>query len=249
MACRSQLAVRRAADLGFEAIELPVDARNPFVDLEAALDGGPTTSPPRWPPPAWRSPPCPTTRRASSSWGPTAWTPTACCGHPGGEGRLRRGPAGAFGGAGPAHRRAHGLCVHRVRGLLTLVPLAAGRQLRAHSGPFRDRLLPVLDAFDDRGVVLALQRHPRQFAYNLETHSSRWSWWTGIPHSVQLRPGQPAAGRDGPRGVRRRAQPPDPPRPRQGRTGRAPQRGRSGLLAHSAWDRPYRGSASGPALR
>ena len=37
-------------------------------------------------------------------------------------------------------------------------------------GPrFREALLPVLDGFGERGVRFALECHPRQFAYNLDT--------------------------------------------------------------------------------
>src|SRR5690606_14935940 len=49
-------------------------------------------------------------------------------------------------------------------------PLADGYERMAPR--VRERLLPILDVYASHGVVLALECHPRQFAYHLET--ARW---------------------------------------------------------------------------
>ena len=236
-------ALRRAADLGFEAIELPVDARNPFVDLEAALDGGADD--------------------IAAAVAAAGVEVSALSNHQ--EGQLLLGPHGVDTdgvlrgspeekAAYAADRLVRSAELARRIGVHTVCaftgcedysrwfpwPLADGYERMA--GPFRDRLLPVLDAFDDRGVVLALECHPRQFAYNLETALL----------AVELVDGHPAlgfnfdpanlllAGMDpvefvaelGPRIHHVHA-----------KDGQVVRRnaGRSGLLAHGAWDRPDRG--------
>lgn len=158
-----------AADLGFAAVELPVDSRSPFVDLEAAL------------------------RDPRAMLGPVesaGLEVSAFSNHQ--EGQLLLGPHGSdtdgiFAGT-PDEKVAYATDrliataeLARRCGVATVCaftgcedysrwfpwPVADGFE---RMGPaFRERLLPVLDAFAERGVRLALECHPRQFTYNLET--------------------------------------------------------------------------------
>ena len=236
-------ALRMAADLGFEAIELPVDARNPFVDLDASLGGGGDD--------------------LAAAVAAAGLEISALSNHQ--EGQLLLGPHGedtdgvlqgtpAEKAEYAADRLVLSAELARRIGVRTVCaftgcedysrwfpwPLADGYERMAD--PFRNRLLPVLDAFAERGVVLALECHPRQFAYNLETALL----------AVELVDGHPAlgfnfdpanlllAGMDpvefvaelGPRIHHAHA-----------KDGQVVRRnaGRSGLLAHGAWDRPDRG--------
>ncbi len=163
-------ALALAAELGFEQIELAVDARSPFVDLDAALaDGGESI------------------QRAVRAAGLEI---SALSNHQ--EGQLLLGPHGEDtdaihpGDASEKTRYAHDRLVRtaelaRRMGVGVVCgftgcedysrwfpwPLEDGYE---RMGPrFRETLLPVLDAFDARGVCFAHECHPRQFAYNLET--------------------------------------------------------------------------------
>jgi sugar phosphate isomerase/epimerase len=118
-------------------------------------------------------------------------------------------------------------------------PLADGYE---RMGPaFREALLPVLDAFAEVGVVFALECHPRQFAYNLETalyalelveHHDALAF-NFDPANLLLAGMRPEAfivelG--------------DRIRHVHAKDGELlGDGGRSGLLAHGSWDRPGRG--------
>jgi sugar phosphate isomerase/epimerase len=159
-----------AAELGFEQVELPVDRRSPFVDLEAALaDGGEVLL------------------RAVRAAGLEI---SALSNHQ--EGQLLLGPHGEDTDgihAGSASEKA-GFARDRLIKTAELArrmgvgvvcgftgcedysrwfpwPLEDGYERMG--ARFRETLLPVLDAFDARGVAFAHECHPRQFAYNLET--------------------------------------------------------------------------------
>ena len=163
-------ALATAGELGFEAIELPVDARSPFIDLDEALGGG------------WRR-----IRQQVSAAGLQI---SALSNHQ--EGQLLSGPHGVdtdgihSGSVDEkvryASRRleqtadlAERLEVGVVCGFTGCEdysrwfpwPLEDGYE---RMGPvFRERLLPVLEAFSNHGVRFAHECHPKQFAYNLET--------------------------------------------------------------------------------
>jgi sugar phosphate isomerase/epimerase len=236
-------ALRQAAELGFEAVELPVDARSPFVDLEEALrDGG---------------------KRIRAEVRDAGLEISALSNHQ--EGQLLLGPHGEdtdgiFAGDAAAKvqyavrrleqtaRLAQALEVGVVCGFTGCEewarwfpwPLEDGYERMAPR--FRDRLLPVLDAFAAHGVCFAHECHPRQFAYNLET--AAWA--------LELVDGHPAfgfnydpanlclAGMDpvcfvdelGDRILHVHA------KDFEAVSGSV---ARSGLLAHGSWDRPGRG--------
>jgi len=178
-------ALRQAADLGFQAVELPVDARSPVLDLDEALrDGG---------------------KRIRAEVRDAGLEISALSNHQ--EGQLLLGPHGEdtdaiFAGDAAAKVR---YAVHRLEQTARLArmlevdvvcgftgceewarwfpwPLADGYERMAPR--FRDRLLPVLDAFASHGVRFAHECHPRQFAYNLET--AAWA--------LELVDGHPALG-------------------------------------------------------
>ena len=247
MACRSRTRCEWLADFGFEAIELPVDARNPFVDLEAALDGGADD--------------------LAAEVAAAGVEVSALSNHQEGQllgphgvdtdGVLRGTPEEKAAYAADRLVRSAELArrigVHMVcaftgcedysRWFPCRWPTATSAWRYSVTGS------AVLDAFDDRGVVLALECHPRQFVYHLRRHSSRWSWWTGIPHSGSTSTRPTCCWPGWTRGVRRRLG------PRihhvHAKDGQVVRRnaGRSGLLAHGAWDRPDRGlPLPGPGL-
>jgi sugar phosphate isomerase/epimerase len=163
-------ALATARELGFEAIELPVDARSPFIDLDRALTG------------EWRG-----IQQAVQNAGLEI---SALSNHQ--EGQLLLGPHSSdtdiiYSGSPDdkvryAQRRleqtaalAERLAVGTVCGFTGCEdysrwfpwPLEDGYE---RMGPgFRDRLLPVLDGFARHGIRFAHECHPRQFAYNLET--------------------------------------------------------------------------------
>jgi sugar phosphate isomerase/epimerase len=163
-------ALATARQLGFEAVELPVDARNPFIDLDQALAGG------------WR--------RIHQAVRAAGLEISALSNHQ--EGQLLLGPHGIDTDAihsGPADEKvryatsrlvqtaelAEKLEVGVVCGFTGCEdysrwfpwPLEDGFE---RMGPiFRERLLPVLDRFSQHGVRFAHECHPKQFAYNLET--------------------------------------------------------------------------------
>ncbi len=163
-------ALATAAELGIEAIELPLHRGNPFVDLDAALAGG------------WRE-----IRRAVDEAGLSI---SALSVHQ--EGQLLLGPHGedtdavhagtsAEKAAFAAERMvaaaelAQRLEVPVVCGFVGCAvwsrwfpwPLGDGWARMAHAA--RERLSPILDAFHERGVRFAHECHPNQLAYNLET--------------------------------------------------------------------------------
>jgi sugar phosphate isomerase/epimerase len=165
-----EAALAQAAELGFEAIELPVDARNPFIDLDQALAGG--------------------HERIARAVRAAGLEISAVSNHQ--EGQLLLGPHGEdtdpiFRGSALdkvqyAQRRlidtaelARRLGVGVVCGFTGCEdysrwfpwPLEDG--YARMGGRFREVLLPVLDAFAARDVRFAHECHPRQFAYNLET--------------------------------------------------------------------------------
>lgn len=236
-------ALATARDLGFEAIELPVDARNPFIDLPAALAG------------EWRA-----IRGAVRGAGLEI---SALSNHQ--EGQLLLGPHAEDTDVihpGDAEEKiryaterlamtaalAERLEVAVVCGFTGCAdysrwfpwPLADGYERMAPI--FRERLLPILDTFRQHGVRFAHECHPKQFAYNLET--AHWA--------IQLVDGHPAlgfnfdpanlllAGMDpvvflaelGERVLHVHA--------KDGEVV-AHQAARSGLLAHGRWDRRDRG--------
>lgn len=163
-------ALSTARRMGFELIELPVDARSPFLDLEEALSGG------------WR--------RIQREIRDAGLEISALSNHQ--EGQLLLGPHGLdTDGIHPgsaeekvryAARRLEETAVLARRLEVGVVcgftgcedysrwfpwPLPDGYE---QMGPvFRERLLPVLDAFAHNDVRFAHECHPKQFAYNLET--------------------------------------------------------------------------------
>jgi sugar phosphate isomerase/epimerase len=163
-------ALATAARLGFEAIELPVDAGSPFVDLDAALAGG------------FRD-----LRRAVRDAGLAI---SALSNHQ--EGQLLLGPHGADTDA--IHRGDAGEKVRYARERLGKtaalaealeVPVVVGftgcedysrwfpwpdpHAYEAMAPLFVERMVPLLDEMARRGVRFAHECHPKQLAYNLET--------------------------------------------------------------------------------
>lgn len=163
-------ALATAAELGFEAIELPVDARSPFVDLDEALAGG--------------------HERIARAVRAAGLEISALSNHQ--EGQLLLGPHGEdtdpiFRGS-PEDKVRYGrerlirtaelarrLGVSVVCGFTGCEdysrwfpwPLEDGYERMG--ARFREVMLPLLDEFAARGVRFAHECHPRQFAYNLET--------------------------------------------------------------------------------
>ncbi len=163
-------ALSTARRLGCEAIELPVDARNPFLDLDEALAGG------------WR--------RIARDVRNAGLEISALSNHQ--EGQLLLGPHGTDTDAvhaGDPEQKARfaalrleqtaALAEHLEVGVVCGFtgceepsrwfpwPLADGYERMGTK--YRDRLLPVLDAFSRHGIRFAHECHPKQFAYNLET--------------------------------------------------------------------------------
>jgi sugar phosphate isomerase/epimerase len=236
-------ALDTAARLGFEAIELPVDARNPFVDLDAALGGGSREI-----------------RRAARDAGLAI---SAISNHQ--EGQLLLGPHGRDTDAihrGDAAEKAR-YAAARLRKAAALaealeVPVVAGFTgcedyarwfpwpdpggFEAMGPAFVERMTPILDEFSRRGVRFAHECHPRQLAYNTET--ARWA--------LDLLGGHPAFGFNfdpanlllaGVDPVVFVAELGDRILHAHAKDGElvAHHAARSGLLAHGAWDRPGRG--------
>jgi sugar phosphate isomerase/epimerase len=163
-------AVAEAAELGFEAIELPVDARSPFVDLDEALAGG--------------------HERIAQIVRGAGLVISALSNHQ--EGQLLLGPHGSD--TDPIHpgspedkrRYAHDRLVRSAELARRLeVDVVCGftgceDYSRWFPWPvedgyeqmvplFREVMMPLLDEYAARGVRFAHECHPRQFAYNLET--------------------------------------------------------------------------------
>jgi sugar phosphate isomerase/epimerase len=236
-------ALGTARELGFEAVELPVDARNPFIDLDDAVTGG------------WR--------RIQQEVRKAGLEISALSNHQ--EGQLLLGPHGtdtdAIHAGSPdqkiqyATRRLNQTAALAERLEVNVVcgftgcedysrwfpwPLEDGYE---RMGPvFRERLLPILEAFSQHGVRFAHECHPKQFAYNLETaklaldlleHHPAFGF-NFDPANLMLAGMDPLVfaaelgnriwhvhAKDGERVSH--------------------QVGRSGLLAHGQWDRPGRG--------
>jgi sugar phosphate isomerase/epimerase len=236
-------ALTTARGLGFEAIELPVDARNPFVDLDEALAGG------------WR--------RIGQAVRGAGLEISALSNHQ--EGQLLLGPHGAdTDGIHPgspeekiayAGRRlaqtaalAQRLEVGVVCGFTGCEdysrwfpwPLEDGFERMGRT--FSERVWPVLEEFARLGVRFAHECHPRQFAYNLETAQLALDLveqhpalgFNFDPANLMLAGMDPVifVAELGSRILHVHA-----------KDGEAVAHrvGRSGLLAHGAWDRPDRG--------
>jgi sugar phosphate isomerase/epimerase len=236
-------ALRTAADLGVQAIELPVDASSPFIHLEEALEGG------------WR--------RIATQVRAAGLTISAVSNHQ--EGQLLLGPHHAdtdriF--AGPPEEKSR-FAARRLELTAALaqrleVPVVCGfvgcdDYSRWFPWPaadgydrmaplFRDRMLPLLDTFSKYGVAFAHECHPKQFAYNLET--AAWALRLVDEHPAFGFNFDPAnlllAGMDPvvfvvELGARIRHV--------HGKDGERVRHAvdRSGMLAHGAWDRPGRG--------
>ena len=165
-----QAALAAAADLGFETIELPVDARSPFVSMNDLLRES-----------------CTPLQKAIEASGLRL---SALSNHQ--EGQLLFGPHGSdtdamFEGtanekiAYAQERLVQTAELARRLGLDTVLgftgcedysrwfpwPLEDGYERMGP--PFRERMLPLLDEFERRGVRFAHECHPRQLAYNTET--------------------------------------------------------------------------------
>jgi sugar phosphate isomerase/epimerase len=236
-------ALAAARELGFEAIELPVDARSPFVDLDQALEGG------------WRG-----IQQAVTHAGLQI---SALSNHH--EGQLLLGPHGVDTDVihpGTAEekirygtRRLEQTASLAERLGVTVVcaftgcedysrwfpwPLEEGYE---QMGPmFRERLLPILDGFARRGVRFAHECHPKQFAYNLETAKLALDLLDQHPaFGFNFDPANLLlAGMDPVVFVAELGQRILHVHAKDGELV-AHQAPRSGLLAHGRWDRPDRG--------
>lgn len=230
-------ALSTARRLGFEAIELPVHLGNPFLDLDAALAGEWTTLAARI--------------RAAGL------TISALSVHQ--EGQLLLGPHPPT--VDPAERSA--FAARRMVQAAELaqrldVPTVCGFTgcgdwtrffpwpdpvgFAREEGPFRERLLPVLDAYARLGVRFAHECHPFQYAYDLETAQRAVELVDGHPafafnldpanlHFAEIDPCE-FLETLGDRVVHVHAK--DAERVQH-------RRGRSGTLAQGPWDRTGRG--------
>ncbi len=165
---REGLAKARA--LGFEAIELPVDARSPWINLGDALaDGG---------------------RSLSAAVRDAGLSISALSNHQ--EGQLLLGPHGRDTDAihgGDAEEKSR-YAAERLEMTAALAEALGVNTVCGFTGcedwsrwfpwpdpdgwermkpRFVERLTPVLDAFQRRGARFAHECHPKQFAYNVET--------------------------------------------------------------------------------
>jgi sugar phosphate isomerase/epimerase len=236
-------ALDTAAALGFETIEIPVDAGSPFVDLDACLAGD--------------------AEDIGAAVSGAGLSISALSNHH--EGQLLLGPHGVdtdgIAAGGPDEKARHGRdrlirsaqLAHRL-GVPTVLaftgcedysrwfpwPLPDGYERMAAT--FRERVLPVLDAYGDLGVTLSLECHPRQFAYNLET--AEWAVDLVDGHESLTFNLDPAnlmlAGMDPVEFVAAMGERIRHVHAKDGQLVRR-NAGRSGLLAHGAWNRPDRG--------
>jgi sugar phosphate isomerase/epimerase len=240
---RFEEALATARRLGFEAIELPVDARSPFVDLEEALSGG------------WRR-----IRQAIHTAGLEI---SALSNHQ--EGQLLLGPHAID--TDPIHPgTAEEKVQYATRRLEQTAALAEKLEVGVvcgftgcedysrwfpwpledgyeRMGPvFRERLLPVLDGFSRHGVRFAHECHPKQFAYNLETAELALELLDGHPaFGFNLDPANlMLAGMNPLMFVAELGERILHVHAKDGE--QVPHRvARSGLLAHGRWERPDRG--------
>jgi sugar phosphate isomerase/epimerase len=236
-------ALGAARALGFSAIELPVHLGNPFVDLDVDLrDGGETLG-----------------GRVRSA----GLEVSALSAHQ--EGQLLLGPYGddtAHVHPGTPDERA-AFAANRLVDTAALANRMGVRTVCAFVGcpawsrtfpwpyeagwardelRFREALLPVLDAFGALGVSLALECHPNQLVYDLETAVRAVALVDGHeamrfnldPANLAYAEVDPCAFVEalGDRIAHVHAK--DAERP-------LTARGRSGALAQGAWDRPGRG--------
>ena len=236
-------ALAAARQLGFEAIELPVDRRSPYINLEEALAGG------------WRR-----IRQAVDTAGLEI---SALSNHQ--EGQLLLGPHGIDTDPiqlGTAEEKV----AYATLRLQQTAALAEKLEVRVvcsftgcedysrwfpwpledgyeRMGPVvRERLLPVLEYFSRHGVRFAHECHPKQFAYNLETAELLLELLDGHPAlGFNLDPANlMLAGMNpvvfvaelGERILHVHAKVGEQVRHHVAR---------SGLLAHGRWDRPERG--------
>jgi len=236
-------ALAAVAELGFTGIELPVDAKSPFVDMDALLDKGADEL-----------------RAALDRHGLAL---TALSIHQ--EGQLLLGPHhadtdGIFAGT-PDEKVAYAtgrmckaadlaqrLGVDTVVGFVGCEDYARFFPWPAADGwermlpVFCDRVLPVLDHCAERGVRFAQEPHPKQIVYNTETASESIellgrhdAWGFNLdPANLVLAGVDPVvfAAELGDRVLHVHAKDAEivPHHVR-----------RSGLLAHGAWDRRDRG--------
>ena len=236
-------ALKQVAALGIAAMELPVHRASPFVDLEAAVAGRGAAL-----------------RRSFDEAGVSI---SALSNHA--EGQLLLGPhgidtdamfeGGAAAKAAFARKRlaltaelAQAMGIGIVCGFTGCEdysrwfpwPLEDGYERMMPA--YRARMMPVLDEFHRRSVRFAIECHPRQFAYNLDT--ARLALQAVDQHPALAFNFDPAnlmiAGADpvafiselGERIVHVHA--------KDGELV-AHHAARSGLQAHGAWDRPGRG--------
>lgn len=229
--------------LGLTALELPVDARSPLVDLEQLLAGG------------WR--------QLAAALRERGLALSALSIHQ--EGQLLLGPhhadTDAIHAGTPAAKSAY--AAHRLARCAELaqrleVPVVVGfvgceDYTRSFPWPdpdgwekmrplFRERVLAVLEHYQRCGVVFAQEPHPKQFVYNTET----------ALESVELLDGHPAwgfnldpanlllAGVDSPLFAQELGARVKHVHAKDGELV-AHNAARSGLLAHGPWDRPGRG--------
>ncbi|HET8946025.1 MAG TPA: sugar phosphate isomerase/epimerase family protein [Candidatus Polarisedimenticolia bacterium] len=236
-------ALASAARLGFQAVELPVDAHSPLVDLDEALDGG------------WRR-----IRRQLETHGLEL---SALSNHQ--EGQLLLGPHGRdtdgiFRGT-PAEKAAR--AQQRLAQTARLAERMEVRTVIAFTGcedysrwfpwpdpdgyeamgpAFREAMLPLLEDFSRHGVRFAAECHPRQFAYNLETAEMALRLVENHPaFGFNLDPANLVlAGMDPVVFAAEMRQRIWHVHAKDAETVRHAV-GRSGLLAHGRWDRPGRG--------
>jgi sugar phosphate isomerase/epimerase len=163
-------ALTKARELGFEAVELPVDARNPFIDLDEALAGG--------------------FKRIGQAVADAGLEISALSNHQ--EGQLLLGPHHRdtdeiHSGTTEekiryAIRRMEQTAALAERLGVSIVcgftgcedysrwfPWPAEDGYERMGAVFRERMLPLLEVFSRHGVRFAHECHPKQFAYNLET--------------------------------------------------------------------------------
>ncbi len=236
-------ALAAIARLGFSALELPVDARSPLVDLDQLVAGGAAEL-----------------SRKVASYGLSI---SAVSNHR--EGQLLLGPHhadtdGIHAGSPVEKSRFAAMRLERAAELAS--ELEVGRLVgfvgcedysRFFPWPdpsgfekmipvFQDRVGPLLDRFDALGVTFGHEPHPRQIVYDVETAVESVKWLDGHrrwgfnydPANLMLAGVDPVVfvREVGDRIIHVHA--------KDGESVAHNWR-RSGLLAHGPWDRPDRG--------